>query len=125
MTTARRFPHPVLIAGVALWLGAVLLAPLAAGADWRVAPWLYAAFHLVCHQIPERSFFLGEHALAVCHRCTGLYAGGLLGLLALPGLHRLRHWLTQQPKRMLWLMLPMLIDVALPWSTWWSRFATG
>ncbi|HVS13362.1 MAG TPA: hypothetical protein VMV46_05545, partial [Thermoanaerobaculia bacterium] len=47
------------------------------------------------------------------------------GLLALPGLHRLRHWLTQQPKRMLWLMLPMLIDVALPWSTWWSRFATG
>lgn len=33
------------------------------------------AFSSVCHQIPERSFHIAETSLAVCHRCTGIYAG--------------------------------------------------
>ena len=32
-----------------------------------------AAF--ICHQRPERSFFLNGQQMAVCARCTGLYAG--------------------------------------------------
>ena len=34
---------------------------------------------VVCHQIPERSFFLDGRQLPVCARCTGLYAAGALG----------------------------------------------
>jgi uncharacterized membrane protein len=126
MTTPQRLPHPALVAGVSSWLALVVLAPIAAERGWSVAPWVYLAFDLVCHQIPERSFFLGDHQLAVCHRCAGLYAGGLIGLLALPWLPGFRRWLLVEPRRMLWCFLPLLIDVALPMmNTWWSRFGTG
>lgn len=36
---------------------------------------LMTAFSSVCHQIPERSFHVADVSLAVCHRCTGIYAG--------------------------------------------------
>lgn len=126
MSTIERRPHPALVGAVTLWVGLVLLAPLAATLGWGLAPWLYLAFDLVCHQNPERSFFVGDHQLAVCHRCFGLYLGGLLGLLVLPWLHGFRRWLIDEPRRMFWCFTPLLIDVALPmWNTWWSRFATG
>lgn len=28
---------------------------------------------LICHRIPERSFFIGNHQFPVCARCTGFY----------------------------------------------------
>jgi hypothetical protein len=36
----------------------------------------------VCHQRPDRSFHLHGRPLAVCGRCTGVYASGAVGLLA-------------------------------------------
>jgi uncharacterized membrane protein len=44
---------------------------------------VYLAGSLVCHQLPERSFHLSGIQLPVCARCTGLYLGGVLGMLAL------------------------------------------
>ena len=38
----------------------------------------YNFFQTVCHQKPERSFFMFEHQLAVCARCTGIYLGMLI-----------------------------------------------
>ncbi|WP_407424883.1 DUF2085 domain-containing protein [Methanobrevibacter sp.] len=29
--------------------------------------------NLVCHRMPERSFFIGGHQFPVCARCTGFY----------------------------------------------------
>lgn len=43
---------------------------------------LYAAGSVVCHQLPDRSFFVDGMQLPVCARCTGLYLGGLAGLAA-------------------------------------------
>lgn len=37
---------------------------------------------LICHQRPERSFFLAGHQLPVCARCTGLYLSAAVGLVA-------------------------------------------
>lgn len=37
------------------------------------------ALHGMCHQDPERSFRDGESAMALCHRCTGMYLGLALG----------------------------------------------
>ena len=42
---------------------------------------IFAAGGLVCHQRPERSFFVDGHQLPVCARCTGLYLSGALGIL--------------------------------------------
>jgi uncharacterized membrane protein len=62
-------------AWVALLVAApVLSAPLAAI--------LYAAGAFLCHQLPERSFYLGGFQLPVCARCLGLYGGAALGTLA-------------------------------------------
>ncbi|HEX7283845.1 MAG TPA: DUF2085 domain-containing protein [Vicinamibacterales bacterium] len=47
-----------------------------------VLEFAYAAGAVVCHQIPERSFFVDGWQLPVCARCTGLYLGALAGLVA-------------------------------------------
>jgi uncharacterized membrane protein len=91
---------------------------------------IYRAFSYVCHQIPERSFFLEEHPLAVCARCTGLYAGFTVAALAYPLVRSLKQ--TSAPPRK-WLFLaaaPLAIDFALGFLGIWenthsSRFITG
>jgi uncharacterized membrane protein len=67
------------LAGVLLLLAAA--APIL-GPGWRGA--LMTGFSLACHQIHERSFELAGVPMAVCHRCTGVFAGLLAGALALP-----------------------------------------
>lgn len=61
-----------MLAGAA-WTALVSVAPLL---RW---PALYAAAHLVCHQLPDRSFQLAQGPMAVCARCIGLYAGAVIG----------------------------------------------
>ena len=69
---------------------AVLLPPFLAPGP-RLA--LVRGFHVLCHQLPARSFAVDGIALAACHRCTGIYVGLVLGVLALPLAHRLRPYL--------------------------------
>jgi uncharacterized membrane protein len=69
-----------------------LIALLLAGAAVAV-PWLFAhhsfalglaldrGFALICHQRPERSFWIFGGAVAVCSRCLGIYLGAAAGLL--------------------------------------------
>lgn len=40
-----------------------------------------AVGYAVCHRIDERSFHLGERALPLCARCSGMQLGALLGLI--------------------------------------------
>ncbi len=40
---------------------------------------LDAIGYAVCHRIDLRSFHLGDRALPLCSRCTGMYLGALLG----------------------------------------------
>ena len=42
---------------------------------------VYATGSVICHQLPERSFFLDGRQLPVCARCTGLYLAGAAGVL--------------------------------------------
>ncbi len=41
---------------------------------------LFAIGGVICHQRPERSFFVDAHQLPVCARCTGLYLSAAAGL---------------------------------------------
>jgi uncharacterized membrane protein len=72
----RPSPQVLLAIGLLLW---VLLLFAAPGV-------LFPLGHFICHQRPERSFFIGGRQLLVCARCTGLYLGAALaiplGLLA-------------------------------------------
>ena len=72
-------------AGALLVLSVAFAAPaLAAGGHEFSARAAYAFFGAVCHQMPERSFYLHGHPLGVCARCAGLYAGFAAGLLLYP-----------------------------------------
>jgi uncharacterized membrane protein len=91
---------------------------------------IYRAFSYVCHQIPERSFFIAGHPFAVCSRCTGLYVGFTVAVISYPLLRSLRQ--IEAPARK-WLFLaaaPLAIDFTLGFlgiwnNTHFSRFATG
>jgi uncharacterized membrane protein len=76
-------------------------------------PLLRLAYAPLCHQLPERSFEIGSHSMAVCARCTGLYAGGVAGLLlALGGA------LARVRPRPWWLaaaVAPTAIDFGFGW----------
>ena len=70
-----------------------MLLPLALAASALAVPYflthgflvmglaLERGFALVCHQRPERSFWLFGGSVAVCARCLGIYLGAALGLL--------------------------------------------
>lgn len=60
-----------------------------------------------CHQMPERSFFLGSYQFPLCARCTGIMLGRMLAILLFPFvLLPLRTALILLPV----LMLPLPID---------------
>lgn len=46
--------------------------------------WQHQAFSSLCHQIPERSFWIARQSMAVCSRCLGIYAGFLAAWILLP-----------------------------------------
>ena len=121
----------ILLAGSLLLVALILTAPItAANQHTFVAASLYQAFSHVCHQQPERSFFVAGLPLAVCARCTGLYAGFVIATLLYPLLTSLRR--TNPPARK-WLFIgtaPLAIDFGLGLLGIWenihsSRFFTG
>lgn len=70
---------PFLSYGAVLWVAALVAAPLLASSQSAAAVAtgvvVYRAASVVCHQIPERSFWISALPLAVCARCFGLYLG--------------------------------------------------
>jgi len=121
----------IIATGSIVVVSLIIGAPLAFKAGhplWGQA--IYQGFSHVCHQIPERSFFIGKHQFAVCARCTGLYAGFALATVVYPLIRSLRQ--TEAPSRK-WLFIaatPLAIDFTLGYfgiwnNTHFSRFTTG
>jgi hypothetical protein len=73
------------------WVGLLPVAAFAAsrppsvssGVRDALAFAVYRIGGLICHQRPERSFHLFAVALPVCARCTGIYAGAALLVMAI------------------------------------------
>ncbi len=69
------------LAGSTAWAAAIPLAAFAASrpdgatAGYAFALAVYAVGHVVCHQLPARSFHLWTVSLPVCARCAGIYLG--------------------------------------------------
>ena len=99
----------------------------------------YQSFSIICHQIPERSWQIAGFPLAVCSRCTSIYAGGLAGLLLYPMVHYVGHFgrvgksigaIAWSRRGLALAMVPMLADVAfdllgIRQNTFLSRAMTG
>ena len=100
-----------------LFVGLPFLAPVLEAIGWTVpAKAIYLAYRPTCHQLPERSYFVHGHQVAVCARCSALYlsflGGGLVYALVrvIRGSRRVPAW----PKVPLWAVgcavLPLAID---------------
>jgi uncharacterized membrane protein len=70
-----------------LYAGLPWLSPLVRAAGYeRTGQLLFLLYTPLCHQLPERSFYVHGYQVAYCHRCTAMYtsilaAGLLFGVL--------------------------------------------
>ena len=86
MRNERRliFIYVLTLAGILIWLAAIILAPWLRSRSSGLSPYVYACFSPLCHQVPGRSFELFGFPLAVCARCLGIYVGFLGGMVLYP-----------------------------------------
>jgi len=117
------------------WVGALslmaVLLMIVSLTPWVSEPLRYGlmeAFHLLCHQIPERSPHINGVQLAVCDRCHGILTGLFLGpVMAL----FYWKWIASHARTMIIVsILPLMIDWGLGIlgvlsNTPESRFVTG
>lgn len=112
---------------LALALSAAVPAMRAAGLSWLADP-LFASFRIVCHQSPERSFFLFDHQMAMCQRDVAIYAS-----MAMAGLLFARFRGRIPPLRWRWYLaatIPLAVDgltqlLGIRESSWELRMLTG
>jgi uncharacterized membrane protein len=120
---------PAIALSALAWLALLAAAP---ALSVPVAGVLYAIGSFICHQIPERSFYLHGFQLPVCARCFGLYAGGATGSLAAVfagrALSARAAWSHRSPgtggKGALYVAtaiaaLPTIATLALEWGAGW------
>lgn len=116
---------------VVVWVLLIVIPPVfAANGQTSFSSPLYLFFSNLCHQMPDRSFHILEHQLAVCSRCFGVYFGLVLGLAIYPLWRRVENI---DPLPRIWLfasMVPIGIDWSLGMLDIWqnnhaSRFITG
>jgi hypothetical protein len=87
------------------WFVALPLATFASSRPYPPTPVYLLSFvtylvgSLLCHQRPERSFFLWGSQMPVCARCLGIYAGAALAALALPFVARLKPSRRRSPAK--------------------------
>ena len=87
--TLRKFKlvHAIILILCLLWCSLFISVPfLAEGSSLsrRAAAMITLFFSPICHQAANRSFHIHGHSLAVCARCTGIYAGFLIGVILYP-----------------------------------------
>ena len=98
--------------------GTAALAVLAASAPvvgGDAGAWIHHAFSVACHQIPERSPHLAGGPIALCHRCSGILAGLVLGIGVAPLLSARLHSLVHRSRQGRWLVAA-LVPTALDWA---------
>jgi uncharacterized membrane protein len=87
---------------------------------------IFAVGGVICHQRPDRSFFLDGHQLPVCARCTGLYLSGAAGLASWLGWKLAGRWRPFEidPRAALRVLvlaaLPTAVSVATGTVGWWD-----
>jgi uncharacterized membrane protein len=119
----------ILVSGIIL--GGIFLAPFIREFNPAISDFLYNLYSFFCYQQPDRCYYLGSQALAVCSRCLGVYSGFFLSALFYPVLPvSLIRWVADRPSCILLGAGPMIIDALANLLKLWAtslllRTATG
>jgi len=116
-----------------LWLGIIFLGPYLCflGADFALLKNIYYfLFRLICHQKPERSYFIWGYQLPVCVRCLGIYTGIVIGAFIYPLFKNIKSTAIPEKKFLPVFLAPIFIDglaqiFNLYFSPHYIRFLTG
>lgn len=71
-----------------------------------VHSWQHLVFDMICHQDPERSFFLNGTPMAVCARCIGIYGAFFAGVAGMPVTAR---YIPVRNRRFMQLMVVVIV----------------
>jgi uncharacterized membrane protein len=112
------------LTGAIVWAGVIPLAALAAGSAngasvlYAFAIGVYGIGHVICHQLPVRSFHLWGAALPVCARCTGIYVGAAVTALLI-SVRPVRTTPSAASARRLLIaaLFPTALTLAYEWTT--------
>jgi uncharacterized membrane protein len=105
MTWPIRILRRAFVGASVTWFVALPLATFASSRPYPPTPVYLLSFgtylvgSLLCHQRPERSFFLWGSQMPVCARCLGIYAGAAIAAIALPFVARLKPSRLRSPAR--------------------------
>jgi len=118
------------LSGIIIWIGAIFLGPYLKSKGSNVNTLIYAVFSHVCHQIPERCFFIFGYPLTVCARCLGIYTGFFAGATLYPFIKGFSNLSLPKTKNFILLSIPISIDTLGNLFYVWStsdllRFITG
>lgn len=130
--------RPVLVAAPIAWVVALFVAVLIASRPsvglpiYALSAAVFEIGSLVCHQLPNRSFYFWGAQLPVCARCTGLYVGASVAALVATRMSRVRqHQVWDRAKELLLLgAAPTAVTLIYEWSSGnmpghWIRAAAG
>jgi uncharacterized membrane protein len=125
---AVRTGQRLLRTAVVLWALLVVAAPWLASigspldAAVRVSAAAYLVGGLVCHQRADRSFHVHGGQLPVCGRCTGLYLGAAVGMVAAWPFRRRSARLPRLSWRAILAVaaVPTIATIVLEWAGAWS-----
>jgi len=117
----------LIIAACALMVSLlIVVAPLAAAGNHDLLAFsIYRTFANVCHQLPERSFYIAGHQFAVCARCTGLYAGFTLAVFFYPLIRPIKTTVTPHRKWLFVAAVPLVVDFSLGFLGIWENTHTS
>lgn len=93
--------------------------------------WQHKAFNGLCHQDPQRSFWLNGTPMAVCSRCFGIYSGFLATWILFPIAFALPQYFNGYKSWLLAIVIGInILDVignliGLWQNTLFSRFGMG
>jgi uncharacterized membrane protein len=94
--------------------------PDASSMAYGFALTIYRVGHLICHQLPSRSFHLWGAALPVCARCTGIYVGAAataVVLAARSGRREVTRELALARRVVILALVPTAATLVFEWTT--------
>jgi len=126
----RYISYLVLFFLFCIFYAGIFLAPYLYDKNLTLSLFIYQVYHQICHQLPQRSYFIFGHKMAVCARCFGIYTGFLIGMIIYPFIKKLDDFRTPNKWYLIIALIPMAVDgttqlIGLRESFNELRFVTG
>ena len=116
----QNFPLYTAVALGSAFLVFAALGPGLFSTGYTPFSWHYGIFDLLCHQDPQRSYFINGNSMAVCSRCIGFYISFFMGWMLMPAAAKFKITLK---KRDQWLFTSAIVinltDIAGNYFNFW------